>query len=188
MPSSYRTSLLDLAVERLWAAGVVVVVSAGNGGPGQVDFAPGNDPLAITVGATDNADTLATPDDRPDTTLGQQAPAANRVMDNYVSISGTSFSAPQVAAAAAILLEQNTAWSPDQIKWLLSQTAQPLSGSSAGALSISAAVGFTGTPGLANQGVPALVCAPNTTCTVGGAVGTVSSSWNSSSVELVLLE
>jgi serine protease AprX len=215
VPSSYQTNLLDLAVERLWAAGVVVVAAAGNSGAGTVDFAPGNDPLAITVGASDSADTVAALDDRVasfsslgttadsflkpellapgrhitstlgrDSVLWQQAPAANKfATDNgaYASISGTSFSAPQVAGAAADLLEQHPDWSPDNIKWLLTQTSTPVAGSTAGALSLGAAVAFTGTAGLANQGVPALVCAPNSTCTIGGLVGTVSSSWNSSS-------
>ena len=62
--SSYLTSPLDGAVERLWRDGVVVVVSAGNRGPGLMDYAPANDPFAIAVGAVDNAGTLATSDDQ----------------------------------------------------------------------------------------------------------------------------
>src|SRR3954471_11326747 len=48
---------LDQAVEKLWLNGVVVVAASGNYGtgatPSGVQFAPGNDPLVITVGATD---------------------------------------------------------------------------------------------------------------------------------------
>lgn len=209
---SYQQSLLDLAVERLWAAGVVVVAAAGNGGTGAVDFAPANDPLVLTVGATDNNDTLVTSDDRvasfsaggltgdsfakpellapgrhivstlpKDLPLWQLAPVANRAEDNYVSVSGTSFAAPQVAGAAAILFQQHPGWSPDQIKWLLTSTSQPVAGSSAGALRLGAAVAYAGQPASANQGVAALVCAPGSPCIVGGTVGTVSSSWSSSS-------
>jgi serine protease AprX len=212
--SSYETSLLDLAVERLWAAGIVVVAAAGNTGAGTTSYAPANDPLALTVGSTDNRDTLSSLDDvmaafsssgvtgdgfaKPellapgrhivstlstDSLLWQQAPAANRISSGsgYVSISGTSFSAPQVAGAAAVLFEEHPGWSPDNVKWLLGHTSQAVAGSSVRALSLGTAVAFNGTPGLANQGVPALVCAPSTECVVAGTVGTVSSSWNSSS-------
>jgi serine protease AprX len=46
---------LDQAVETAWQAGIVVVVSAGNAGPfnGTI-LSPGDDPLAITVGALDD--------------------------------------------------------------------------------------------------------------------------------------
>ncbi|HVB06353.1 MAG TPA: S8 family peptidase [Acidimicrobiales bacterium] len=57
---------LDQAVERAWAAGIVVVASAGNDGPtnGTI-LAPGDDPDVVTVGAVDD--------------LGQSAPAADQM-------------------------------------------------------------------------------------------------------------
>jgi serine protease AprX len=61
--SSYTQSPLDLAVERLWASGVFVAVSAGNLGAGQIDYAPANDPLVETVGAFDTMDTAGPKDD-----------------------------------------------------------------------------------------------------------------------------
>ena len=63
VPSSYQTSALDQAVEKLWNAGVVVVTTSGNLGPNSVYYAPGNDPFVITVGASDSNDTLDTADD-----------------------------------------------------------------------------------------------------------------------------
>jgi serine protease AprX len=63
LPSSYQTSALDFAVEKLWNKGVVVVASAGNSGPDTMQFAPANDPYAITVGASDPNGTAATADD-----------------------------------------------------------------------------------------------------------------------------
>ena len=46
---------LDQAVERAWEAGITVVVSAGNSGPGNgTILAPGDDPLVITTGAVDD--------------------------------------------------------------------------------------------------------------------------------------
>ena len=50
----YAIDPLDAAVERAWAAGITVVVSAGNRGPGSGTIAkPGDDPFVITVGAAD---------------------------------------------------------------------------------------------------------------------------------------
>lgn len=64
VPESYRTSLLNAAVELAWLKGIVVVVSAGNLGPDSALFPPANDPYAIVVGATDDAGTPPTGDDR----------------------------------------------------------------------------------------------------------------------------
>ena len=46
---------LDLAVEAAWNSGIAVVTSAGNAGPANgTILSPGDDPLAITVGALDD--------------------------------------------------------------------------------------------------------------------------------------
>ena len=84
------------------------------------------------------------------TTLAQLAPLANLIPGGYGMMSGTSFAAPQVAGAAAVLLEEHPGWSPNQVKALLVQTARSVSGSSARALDLSAATAFTGIPGSAN--------------------------------------
>ena len=59
-PGSYRDDPLDAAVEFAWHAGIVVVAAAGNRGDAAdaVQYAPGNDPYVISVGATDEAGTL----------------------------------------------------------------------------------------------------------------------------------
>lgn len=64
IPESYLTSALCAAVERLWAAGIVVVCAAGNRGKDRdaTWYPPANDPFAITVGATDEGGS-ATPSD-----------------------------------------------------------------------------------------------------------------------------
>jgi serine protease AprX len=210
LPGSYQQSLLDLAVERVWAAGIVVVVSSGNGGPGAIDFAPANDPLAVTVGATDHRGTKANVDDilasfsaygttvngysKPEllapgrligslTPLGsvleQTAPLANRIAPGYAKMSGTSFAAPQVAGAAALLLQRNPDWSPDQVKGILVRKGIAISGTATPALSLSFVDGYVGTPEPANQGVAALVCAPGSTCLADNGTSTVASYWNS---------
>jgi serine protease AprX len=65
LPESYATSPVDAAVERLWTLGVTVVASAGNLGSAQdaVWYAPGNDPLVITVGCLDDNGTTSPSDD-----------------------------------------------------------------------------------------------------------------------------
>lgn len=59
---------LDAALEQVWRAGIVVVVSAGNAGapvaPATTTLTkPGDDPYVITVGAADTAGTATTSDD-----------------------------------------------------------------------------------------------------------------------------
>jgi serine protease AprX len=186
-PSSYLTSILDTAVERLWRAGIAVVTSAGNRGSvgGATSFAPGNDPFAITVGALDANGTSSYGDDflasftsvgptsdgfpKPDllasgrlvasvlppgSTLAGQAPSGNWVEPGYARISGTSFSAPQIAGAAAVLLERHPDWTPDQIKWVLTKKARSVSGSGAVALDLERAVGYLDSPKSANEKIP----------------------------------
>jgi serine protease AprX len=87
------------------------------------------------------------------TTLGRQAPAANVVAPGLAFMSGTSFSAPQVAGAAAILLERHPRWTPDQVKWVLTRTTRRVAGSAAGTLDLRRAILFRGRPGSANRAI-----------------------------------
>lgn len=66
-------------------------------------------------------------------------------MSHYVTASGTSFSAPQVAAAIALMLEANPALTPNQVRAILQRTATPLPSyyrheAGAGLLNVHAAV------------------------------------------------
>jgi len=63
MVSSYKTDMLDAAVELAWLQGLVVVVANGNAGPNANITSPANDPYVISVGATDDMGTSATSDD-----------------------------------------------------------------------------------------------------------------------------
>ena len=79
--SPYWTDPLNEAVTQLWANGVVVVVAAGNGGPGAMSVGvPGNNPYVITVGAfTDNY----TPNDWSDDYLAPFS-ASGPTLDGFV--------------------------------------------------------------------------------------------------------
>lgn len=161
---------LDQAVEKLWLNGVVVVAAAGNyaqsGQESGVQFAPGNDPFVITVGAADIGTSLAANDDTnapfsawgytPDGFMKPDMAAPGRYIigptpatgtlavlrpssvtaPGYIQLSGTSFSAPMVAGAAAMLLDKNPTWTPDQIKGALMLTATPETGAPAGSLGV----------------------------------------------------
>lgn len=126
--------------------------------PSAAWYPPGNDPIIITVGAVDDNGTISTDDDtlaafssrglsqdgfyRPDIVapgrriVSVLAPDSawvtsfpDRIVDDgYIRMSGTSFAAPMVAGAAAILLEQNPGLTPDQIKWALTTSARPYGG------------------------------------------------------------
>jgi serine protease AprX len=54
----------------------------------------------------------------------------------YMQLSGTSFAAPIVSAAAAMLIAQHPAWTPDQVKAVLMLTATPQPGVAGKALGV----------------------------------------------------
>jgi serine protease AprX len=123
--------------------------------PSGVPFAPGNDPFVITVGAADIGTSLAAGDDSVapwsawgytgDGFMKPEISAPGRYMvgpvtangglvrerpdkvtaPGYMQLSGTSFAAPIVAAAAAMLRQQHPDWTPDQVKGALMATATP---------------------------------------------------------------
>jgi serine protease AprX len=69
-------------------------------------------------------------------------------VNGYMELSGTSFAAPVVSAAAATLIAQHPSWTPDQVKGALLLTAVPVPGAGkalgVGEISISAARAFKG--------------------------------------------
>ncbi len=156
----YISDPLSTAVEIAWHAGIVVVVAAGNNGPGAGTLStPGRDPYVITVGAVDDMGTASLTDDligsfsgrgptydglekpdvvapgrrivslrSPGSTLDQQLP--DRVTplvsspSTYFRLTGTSMSTPVVSGIIALMLERNPALTPDQVKFILTKTAQ----------------------------------------------------------------
>ncbi|MDR1152116.1 MAG: S8 family serine peptidase [Bifidobacteriaceae bacterium] len=122
------------AVRYAFARDVTLVASSGNSGDEFVDgqFNPVNYPAAfpevISVGATDAAgaptewssynsevDIAAAGDD--------VLVASDRVRGGYDVASGTSFSAPLVTAAVALMLREKPGLSPTQVHMILAETA-----------------------------------------------------------------
>ena len=152
---SYTVDPLNYAVERAWDAGIVVVVSASNRGPARGTIAkPGDDPLVVTVGATDDRGTPGLGDDlvpdftsrgptaadglvKPDVTapgahvVSLRAPGSevdtrfpNYVDGAYRQGSGTSMAAGVVSGVVASMLSAQPAMSPDRVKFALKSTAR----------------------------------------------------------------
>ncbi|HEX4431835.1 MAG TPA: S8 family peptidase [Frankiaceae bacterium] len=63
-PIPFQFDPLSLALDALWSHGIVVVVPAGNDGPGAATISsPGNDPTLLTVGSLDESATASRLDD-----------------------------------------------------------------------------------------------------------------------------
>jgi subtilisin family serine protease len=101
------------------AAGIVVVVSAGNTGAngcGSVDYPPAIYDSSFTVGATDSSDNITDfssrgPADhtntnlpKPDISAPGQGIRSSIPGGGYVSLNGTSMAAPHVSGLVALLL------------------------------------------------------------------------------------
>ena len=136
-------------------------------GPSGVPFAPANDPFVITVGAADTNATVDTSDDfaapwsawgatndgfekpelsAPGRYMIGPVPSSSalpglmpdRVTEpGYMWMSGTSFAAPVVSAAAAYVLAEHPTWTPDQVKGaLMVSAADPAGYSGNGAMGV----------------------------------------------------
>ncbi|WP_431955030.1 S8 family serine peptidase [Actinacidiphila sp. bgisy167] len=144
------TDPMSLAVDEISrSSGALFVVAAGNSGErGEMTVgSPGAADAALTVGAVDRDDTLASFSSRgprfgdkaakPDVTAPGvgivAARAAGTTMgtpldDYYVAADGTSMATPHVAGAAALLAGQHPDWSGEQLKDALISTSHTVSG------------------------------------------------------------
>jgi subtilisin family serine protease len=152
---SYRDDPLAYAVERAWQQGIVVVTSAGNGGPDADGLdSPAYDPYVVAVGAADTGATASTADDAvapfssrgsdtraPDVVAPGVAVVSTRVPGSFLDEafpaaridggfrgSGTSQAAAAVSGAAALLIGRRPALEPDEVKALLRSGAHRLPG------------------------------------------------------------
>ena len=146
-PDDPMSQAIDNAVD----AGVVAVIAAGNDGPNSKTIgSPGTARKAITVGAVDKNNQLASFSSRgpviwtdengnekailkPDVVAPgvnicaaqwEDAWSENECLDSeHTAISGTSMATPHVAGAVALLKQKNPDWSPEEIKNSLKGTA-----------------------------------------------------------------
>lgn len=128
------TSPLSRACDKAVSNGMVVVVSNGNAGNGGIS-APADAKNVISVGAVDYAGSIASFSSLGPSADGRIKPEVcaqgvlNRVADasypknQYTRMSGTSFSCPLIAGAAAILLQAHPDWTPAMVKEALMNTA-----------------------------------------------------------------
>ncbi|MDK2979841.1 MAG: large repetitive protein [Chloroflexota bacterium] len=120
---------LNTAVANAVAAGITVVVAAGNTESGGVDactWTPASELSAITVGATTNLDYRASYSNLG-SCLDIFAPGSNittTTMDGgYGNFYGTSIASPMVAGAAALYLADHPGASPSQVVAALTSQA-----------------------------------------------------------------
>jgi subtilisin family serine protease len=136
-----RIPALDSAVAELRAAGIPVIVSAGNVDINACRVSPGNADGTIVVGATsldrDSTHGISDPIDRraPGTAWGPCVdvyapgdsvllPSLDKELSPTVQLwNGTSMSAGYVSGAAALYLEMNPTASPDDVGEYLKLTA-----------------------------------------------------------------
>ncbi|MDP3487159.1 MAG: S8 family peptidase [Bacillota bacterium] len=127
---STSSSTLELACQRAWDAGILLVAAAGNSGnlAGRNDTVgyPAKYPTVIAVAATDSSDT------RPSwSSTGPAVEIAapgvsilSTVMGNtYGNMSGTSMASPHVAGVAALVWHRNPTFTNQQLRDALTKTA-----------------------------------------------------------------
>jgi Subtilase family len=137
--SGHPADPLARAVDNAVAAGMVVVVAAGNSETFHRIGSPAGAAKAITVGAStveEGVETIAYFSSRgPATQSGAIKPdlvAPGRDIystglgHGYITLSGTSMATPHVAGLAALLLEEHPNWTPERIKSALATTGRAI--------------------------------------------------------------
>jgi serine protease len=158
LPGDLLASGLDDAVRYAWERGVVVVAAAGNSGTPFTDYRSSTP--VLLVGATDQADRRAGFSDggRSDMVMAPgvdvvstacRGPCGPDAEVGYGRANGTSFAAPHVAGAVAVL--RSAGLTPADAVDALRSTAVPVSGGTLvrtghGRIDLAAAVGASTAP------------------------------------------
>lgn len=122
-----RDFTMDLAIQSLRDRGATVVAAAGNDNGNAINFSPGASQDCITVGASTSSDARASFSnfgERVNIWAPGQSVLAATGSSGFSNISGTSFSSPLVAGAAAILLNAQPTLSFGQIQQALINASQ----------------------------------------------------------------
>ncbi|MFP4544649.1 MAG: S8 family serine peptidase [Candidatus Kapaibacterium sp.] len=149
----YESSIVHDAIRFAASMGVFMAASAGNDG-GFYGHYPSDYDEVLSVGGT-NSDGEKFGAGNYGSMLNLAAPGSSvyttEVGGGYVTISGTSFSAPHAAAAACLIIEKYPGISPEEIEGLLMSSARDAGSPGwdiyygAGILDIQKALNFTGT-------------------------------------------
>jgi len=143
--STQHAQSMDDAVKAAVQKGKIMVIAAGNSGPGSKTIAcPADSPDALTVGATDKSDVIASFSSRgpnrdgtvkPDISapgkdiVSCRATGTNdgKAIDTYyLSMSGTSMATPMVSGAVALMVQKKPGLTPADAKSILEKTAKQL--------------------------------------------------------------
>ena len=130
--------VMDSVVDNITAAGILSVVAAGNSGYYKTIGSPGTAQTALTVGACDSTDQMASFSSKGPDPLGLGikpeivAPGVDILStlpnNQTASWSGTSMATPHVTGVAALLKQMHRNWTPEQLKDAIVNSAKPLSG------------------------------------------------------------
>ncbi len=124
-----KYQLVNDAVQKLYAAGITPIIAAGNSNADACSYSPASTPNAITVGASDSADTRASFSNFGDC-VDVFAPGVNIVSNNYLdsttgrSLSGTSMATPHVSGLAALYLADHQTATPSEVAAAIQAGAQ----------------------------------------------------------------
>lgn len=130
---TFAYNSLDIAVKKLSVTyGIPVVVAAGNSGDMAGLYSPAHAVEAITVGAYDSTNNM-TPWSNWGTYVDLLAPGSNVVTTSYepkrkrygyTTVNGTSFSAPYLAGAVALMLATTPSATPAEVVAALKTKAE----------------------------------------------------------------
>ena len=124
------SSSLNAAVARAVADGITMVVAAGNDNANACGASPASEPSAITVGATNSADSRASFSNFG-SCVDVFAPGVSitssyiRSTTDLTSMSGTSMASPHVAGVVALYLQTNPSANPATVTSTLMAAATP---------------------------------------------------------------